>query len=120
MHLGQAVPFGCPPTHPRMRSQPPQAEVHSAKAALDLLRRAARARQSAGTGINQHSSRSHAVFTVKLLRGDREVPAAAPVAAGAVAGGGGGGGADEDEAVLAVLLQYEGRVAPAAAGAAVC
>lgn len=42
--------------------------MKSAKEALDLLRRAGRARQSAGTRINQHSSRSHAVFTVKLLR----------------------------------------------------
>lgn len=42
--------------------------MSSAKQALDLLRRAARARQVAGTALNQHSSRSHAVFTVKLLR----------------------------------------------------
>lgn len=41
-----------------------QLPVHTAKEALELLRRAAKARQSAGTGVNEHSSRSHAVITV--------------------------------------------------------
>lgn len=41
--------------------------VQSAKNALELLRRAAKARQSAGTAVNERSSRSHAVITVGLL-----------------------------------------------------
>eukprot|EP00775_Hariotina_reticulata_P012438 gene12438-12575_t len=40
--------------------------VQSAKEALELLKRAAKARQSAGTAVNERSSRSHAVITVKL------------------------------------------------------
>lgn len=40
--------------------------VQSAREALELLKRAAKARQSAGTGVNEHSSRSHAVITIKL------------------------------------------------------
>jgi hypothetical protein len=40
--------------------------VHSAKEALELLRRAAKARQSGSTGVNEHSSRSHAVITVRV------------------------------------------------------
>ncbi|WIA16462.1 hypothetical protein OEZ85_013146 [Tetradesmus obliquus] len=43
-----------------------EAPVHSAREALELLRRAAKARQSGSTGVNEHSSRSHAVITVKL------------------------------------------------------
>jgi hypothetical protein len=39
--------------------------VHSAKEALELLRRAAKARQQGSTGVNEHSSRSHAVITVR-------------------------------------------------------
>ncbi len=67
-----------------------QAEVSSAQQALDLLRRAAKVRQSAGTGINQHSSRSHAIFTVKLLRGGGGNLAAG----GGEEGAGGKGGAE--------------------------
>jgi hypothetical protein len=40
--------------------------VHSAREALELLRRAAKARQSGSTGVNEHSSRSHAVITVRM------------------------------------------------------
>jgi hypothetical protein len=40
--------------------------VHSAREALELLRRAAKARQSGSTGMNEHSSRSHAVITVRM------------------------------------------------------
>jgi hypothetical protein len=40
--------------------------VNSASQALDLLRRAAKARQSGSTGVNEHSSRSHAVITVRV------------------------------------------------------
>jgi cyanophycinase-like exopeptidase len=42
----------------------PQAPVHNATEALQLLRKAAKARQSAETAANPRSSRSHAVFTV--------------------------------------------------------
>jgi hypothetical protein len=38
------------------------------KTALDLQRRAARARHSAGTAANQASSRSHAVLTVRATQ----------------------------------------------------
>lgn len=41
-----------------------QAQVHNATEALQLLRKAAKARQSAETAANPRSSRSHAVFTV--------------------------------------------------------
>eukprot|EP00877_Chromochloris_zofingiensis_P006000 jgi/Chrzof1/1653/Cz10g16010.t1 len=45
-----------------------EVNVHSAKEALDLQKRAAKVRQSAGTCANQQSSRSHAVCTIKLQR----------------------------------------------------
>jgi hypothetical protein len=59
-----------------------QVVVGSLTEAQDLLRRAARARQSGGTAVNERSSRSHAVITVKLQ-----------------AGGSGSGGADSAAAL---------------------
>ena len=44
-----------------------QVAVSSVEEAMLLLRRAARARQVAGTCANERSSRGHAVFTVRFL-----------------------------------------------------
>lgn len=46
-----------------------QVTVSSMKEAQELLRRAAKARQSSGTNANERSSRSHAVITVRGLAG---------------------------------------------------
>lgn len=43
--------------------------VSSMREAQELLRRAAKARQSSGTNANERSSRSHAVITVGGLKG---------------------------------------------------
>lgn len=45
-----------------------EVRVGCAAEALELLRRANRARQCAGTGVNERSSRSHAVITVRRGR----------------------------------------------------
>ena len=62
-----------------------EAEVASAGQALQVLRRAVRARAAAATGANQQSSRSHAVFSIKV---ERRGGAAAAAAAAAVTAGG--------------------------------
>ncbi len=45
-----------------------QLKVSSAKEAMELQRKASRMRQSASTGANQTSSRSHAIFTVRVCQ----------------------------------------------------
>lgn len=88
------TPHNMYPSHPCPNTPTYQAEVCSAKEALDLLRRAAKARQSAGTGINQHSSRSHAIYTIKLVRGpavDRSTDCAGGIGEGGEGQGGGRG-----------------------------
>lgn len=50
-------------------------EVSSAEEALALLRRGAKHRQRAETGLNYNSSRSHSIFTVNLVkRNDTPLP----------------------------------------------
>jgi hypothetical protein len=47
----------------------PQVVVSSMREAQELLRKAAKARQSSGTNANERSSRSHAVITVRASLG---------------------------------------------------
>eukprot|EP00887_Chlorella_sp_A99_P004608 scaffold4.g4608.t1 len=62
-----------------------EAEVASAEEALGALRRGSRQRQRAETGLNYSSSRSHSIFTLRLLL--RRAPTAAEVAAADGEGG---------------------------------
>jgi hypothetical protein len=55
-----------------------EVEARTAREAVALHRRAAAARQCAGTGANARSSRGHFVFTVALCRGGNGPGAAAP------------------------------------------
>eukprot|EP00050_Salpingoeca_kvevrii_P017051 m.61247 g.61247 ORF g.61247 m.61247 type:complete len:903 (+) comp7329_c2_seq1:2-2710(+) len=45
-----------------------EVEVHSTEEAYDLLHRGQQLRQVAATDLNAHSSRSHSIFTVRLVR----------------------------------------------------
>ena len=55
--------------HPPTPAWGHQVEVSSAEEALGVLRRGARQRQRAETGLNYSSSRSHSVFTVSAWGG---------------------------------------------------
>ncbi len=60
------APVTHPPYLPTHHAPHTQVAVSSAAEALRLQRRAAKARQQAATGVNSTSSRSHAVFCIKL------------------------------------------------------
>ena len=49
-----------------------ETKVSSAKEAVDLLARGGRLRTTESTALNTNSSRSHAVFSISLVSGDRD------------------------------------------------
>jgi hypothetical protein len=63
LQLSAPVPIVCLLTGPPWL--PLQVVVSSMREAQELLRKAAKARQSSGTNANERSSRSHAVITVR-------------------------------------------------------